>query len=213
VFVEQGDTYGDKAFYCTADQGGALGTDPITWVQFADFAVPGAGDGLYLQGGAYHVGAGQGIIVGADNVSVNADTTMGLGFGEDGSLHVVINTSQGLEYNPSTGEIQIDSITFSKIHTQNTDLGTSNNSFYIGAPDDQIRLVKNSGVLDIKYYNGMPESYAIVSSSALKLNTPTNNAIVQFNGTANSTYTLDFTSGQTTYTLLTNYSVIDGGTY
>jgi hypothetical protein len=247
VFVEQGNTYSDKAFYCTVDRGGTLGTDPITWVQFANISVPDAGDGLYLQNGAYNVGAGNGITVSADSVSVNADTTKGLDFASgklivkrdntkgldfdasgnlfvnadttkgikfdaSGKLYVAINTSQGLAYNAS-GQIQIDDTTFSKIHTQNTDLGTSNTSFYIGPSNDQIRLVKNSTALDIKYYNGTTESYTTISSSALKLNTATNNATVQFTGSSNSTYTLDFVSGQTTYTLLTNYSVIDGGSY
>jgi hypothetical protein len=212
VFVEQGDTYGDKAFYCTVDQGGTLGTDPITWVQFANITIPDAGRGLYFQDGAYHVGAGRGIIVNSNSIEADIDTTKGLNFDRDGILYVAVNTSRGLDYD-STGKIQINDETFSKIHTQNTDLGTSNTSFYIGPSGDQILLVNNSGVLDIQHYNGEIVNYAAVSASALKLNTFTNSATVQFNGSANSTYTLDFTSGQTTYTLLTNYSVIDGGTY
>jgi hypothetical protein len=216
VFVEQGGTYGDKAFYCTVDSGGTLGTDPVTWVQFANFTVPDAGDGLYLQSGAYNVGAGQGITVSADSVSVNADTTKGLKFDVDGKLYVAINESQGLAYNTSTGQIQIDDTTFSKIHEQNTDLGTSNTSFYIGPSSiDRVLLVKNSGNLAVKYKDEFTESYTNILVSGLGLVNHINGktAFIHFDGFDNSTYNLDHTASQTTYTLLTNYSVIDGGTY
>jgi len=215
VFVEEGNTYGDKAFYCTVDRGGTLGTDPVTWVQFADLSVPDAGNGLYLQNGAYNVGAGQGIIVSADSVSVNADTTKGLKFDADGKLYVAINTSKGLAYDDS-GQVQIDDTTFSKIHTQNTDLGTSNTSFYIGPSNDQIRLVKDGGHLKVGYYRGDTESPAPIHVSAVWLYSGANTtyqAEVFYYGTKNADYVLDFVSGQNLYLLLTNYSVIDGGTY
>lgn len=38
-FVEQGATYGDCGFTCTVDQGGALGTTGINWVQFSKAGV------------------------------------------------------------------------------------------------------------------------------------------------------------------------------
>ncbi len=250
VFVEQGNTYGDKAFYCTIDQGGTLGTSPVTWVQFASLSIPNAGNGLYLQSGAYHVGAGQGITVNADSVSVNADTTKGLDFvsgklivkrdntkGLDfdasgnlfvnadttkglnfdagGKLYVAINTSQGLAYN-ALGQIQIDNTTFGKIHERNTDLGTNNTSFYIGPSSiDRIILNKISSTLEIKYKDEFSTNYTDISVAGVNLYNVANGkkALIHFEGTNNFTYNLDYVASQTLYTILTNYSTIDGGTY
>lgn len=50
VFVEQGTTYADTAWVCTADTGGTLGTTAITWNQFAGAGTYTAGTGLSLTG-------------------------------------------------------------------------------------------------------------------------------------------------------------------
>ena len=49
-FVEQGTTYADTAFVCTADTGGTLGSTAITWSQFAGAGTYSAGTGLTLTG-------------------------------------------------------------------------------------------------------------------------------------------------------------------
>lgn len=50
VFVEQGTTYADCAFVCTADTGGTIGSTSITWSQFAGAGTYTAGTGLSLTG-------------------------------------------------------------------------------------------------------------------------------------------------------------------
>lgn len=50
VFVEEGTTYADCAFVCTANAGGSLGSTAITWSQFAGAGTYSAGTGLSLTG-------------------------------------------------------------------------------------------------------------------------------------------------------------------
>jgi hypothetical protein len=75
-FVEQGTSYGDTGWVCTVDQGGTLGTTPVTFTQFS---------------GAGAVTAGDGITVSGTQVSVNLkDTDPGLEF-ISGELAVDLN--------------------------------------------------------------------------------------------------------------------------
>lgn len=50
VFVEQGTTWADSGWLCSADAGGTLGTTNITWVQFSQAGVILAGTGLTKSG-------------------------------------------------------------------------------------------------------------------------------------------------------------------
>jgi len=54
VFVEQG-TNADIGFVCTSDQGGTLGTTPITWVQFTSAGSYSAGTGLTLSSNSFSI--------------------------------------------------------------------------------------------------------------------------------------------------------------
>lgn len=92
VFVMQGATNGDKGFVCTVDPGGTLGTTPITFVQFAGAMVSYTwGNGLYAIGNIVHVGAGDGISVSEDYVSVNIDTSAGLKFDNSSPKKIQLN--------------------------------------------------------------------------------------------------------------------------
>ena len=211
VFVEEGNTYRDKAFYCTIDRGGTLGQDAVTWVQFANFTVPEAGDGLYFDGGAYHVGEGDGIWVDADGVSIRLHTT-DPGLEIDNTtrgLKVKVNTNKGLVV--SSSGIELSDAVYNQIHTQNTDTGTTSSTFHIDYDNNGPKLKNSSGTLQIR--NSADSAFADISVSKLILNSTSNTGTVQFTGNSNVTYTLDFISGQSSLTLLTNYSVIDGGTY
>ena len=71
VWVEQGSVNADTGWVSTADQGGTLNTTPITWTQFTGAAQLTAGAGLTKTGNTFDVGAGSGITVQADTVSVD----------------------------------------------------------------------------------------------------------------------------------------------
>lgn len=55
TFVEQGTTQADTGWVCTSDQGGTLGTTPITWAQFSGAGTYLAGTGLTLTGGTFSI--------------------------------------------------------------------------------------------------------------------------------------------------------------
>ena len=71
VWVEAGTANADTGWVNTADQGGTLGTTAVTWVQFASAGTAIAGAGLTKTGNTLDVGAGTGIAVAADTVSVS----------------------------------------------------------------------------------------------------------------------------------------------
>jgi hypothetical protein len=50
TFIEQGTTQADTGWVCTVNQGGTLGTTPITWAQFSGAGSYTAGTGLTLTG-------------------------------------------------------------------------------------------------------------------------------------------------------------------
>lgn len=55
VFVEEGSTYADTGWVCTINQGGTLGTTPITWSQFSGAGTYVAGTGLTLTGNTFSI--------------------------------------------------------------------------------------------------------------------------------------------------------------
>jgi len=55
TFVEQGSTYADTGWVCTVNQGGTLGTTPITWSQFSGAGTYVAGTGLTLAGNTFSI--------------------------------------------------------------------------------------------------------------------------------------------------------------
>lgn len=70
VFVQQG-SFSDSAYVCTLDSAALLdGTDNIHFAQFSGAGQVITGDGIYKIGNTLHVGAGNGIQVAADTISV-----------------------------------------------------------------------------------------------------------------------------------------------
>lgn len=53
TFIEQGTTQGDTGWVCTVNQGGTLGTTPVTWTQFSGAGTYQAGTGLTLTGSTF----------------------------------------------------------------------------------------------------------------------------------------------------------------
>jgi hypothetical protein len=55
AFVEDGVTEADTGWVCTVNQGGTLGTTPVTWAQFSGAGTYEAGTGLTLTGGTFSI--------------------------------------------------------------------------------------------------------------------------------------------------------------
>jgi len=55
TFVEEGSTYADTGWVCTVNQGGTLGTTPVTWTQFSGAGTYVAGTGLTLSGNTFSI--------------------------------------------------------------------------------------------------------------------------------------------------------------
>lgn len=72
-FVSEGTVNADTAWVMTTNAPITVGTTALTWVQFAGGGAVTAGNGLTQTGNTLNVGAGTGILVGADTVSL--DTT------------------------------------------------------------------------------------------------------------------------------------------
>jgi hypothetical protein len=70
VYVTSGTTNADKAFTQTTDSP-TVGSSNIVWAQVGGGTLPTAGAGLTLTGSTLDVGAGTGISVGTDTVSVD----------------------------------------------------------------------------------------------------------------------------------------------
>lgn len=70
VYVTSGTTNADKAYTQVTDNP-TIGTSSIVWSQFGGGTLPVAGNGLTLTGSTLDVGAGTGITVGADTVSID----------------------------------------------------------------------------------------------------------------------------------------------
>jgi hypothetical protein len=71
VFVEQGATNADSGWVCTVDQGGTLGTTPVTWSQFSGAGQLTAGAGLVKTGNTVDVvGTANRIVANADSIDI-----------------------------------------------------------------------------------------------------------------------------------------------
>ena len=55
TFIEQGSTQADTGWVCTVNQGGTLGTTPVTWAQFSGAGSYTAGTGLTLSGTTFSI--------------------------------------------------------------------------------------------------------------------------------------------------------------
>jgi hypothetical protein len=72
TWVEQGTAQADTGWVSIADAGGTLGTTSIVWTQFSSAGSAIAGLGLTKTGNTIDVGAGSGITVQADTVSIDS---------------------------------------------------------------------------------------------------------------------------------------------
>lgn len=75
VYVVAGTTNADKAYTQTTDSP-TIGSSNIVWAQVGGGTLPTAGNGLTLTGSTLDVGAGTGITVGTDTVSVDTSVVV-----------------------------------------------------------------------------------------------------------------------------------------
>jgi len=142
VFVSEGTTYADTAWVMTTNAPITVDTTPLTWVQFGSSTSYVAGGGLTLTGNQFDVGAGTGILVGADTVSVDTATiatVTSVNLKADKSL--VLTAGSGL--------------------TGGGDLSTAR-TFNVGAGTG-ITVAADTVALDTTYTDGR---YALVASAA-----------------------------------------------
>jgi hypothetical protein len=99
TFVEEGTTLADTGWVCTTNNPVVVGTTPINWSQFSSAGAYAAGDGLTLVGNVFNVGAGTGITVGADTVSLtNTSLTVNgtsIALGASGTVTAAAGTLTG----------------------------------------------------------------------------------------------------------------------
>ena len=98
TFVEEGTTLADTGWVCTNNDPVTLGTTPIVFSQFSGAGEYIAGNGLTLVGNTFAVGAGTGITVGADTVSLtNTSLTVnGTSIALGASGTITANTTNAL---------------------------------------------------------------------------------------------------------------------
>jgi hypothetical protein len=103
TFVEEGTTLADTGWVCTNNAPVTVGTTPIVFAQFSGAGEYVAGDGLTLTGNIFAVGAGTGITVAADTVSLtNTSLTVNgtaISLGGSGTVTAAAGTLTGATLN------------------------------------------------------------------------------------------------------------------
>jgi hypothetical protein len=219
-----------------------FGTDQIDWTKFSEVGNYAIGNGLQLTGNTLSVKPYNGITVDANGVSVDAaDGTItvdasgvkvgvigaanisdgaigtnklsglavtaaklgadvagtGLSGGNGSPLAVVYGTSAGTACQGND----------SRLHNQNTDAGTSNPTFYVGSGN--AKLKGSTGGIDIR--TNADDAFAAIGAVSIQVKNNTNSykALITGSVTADRTLTVPDLSG----TLLTDASIVDGGTF
>jgi hypothetical protein len=143
TWVEQGTASGDTGWLCTVNAGGTLGSTTVTFVQFSGSGQITAGAGLTKTGDTIDVGAGNGITVATDSIAVSANATA-FSF-SSGVLTPTFGTSSG----------QFCQGNDSRLHSQNTDTGTTAPSFQIDSDGNGPILGKDVNGVRITASDGL----------------------------------------------------------
>lgn len=121
-FVEEGTTYGDTGWVLTTNDPITLDTTSLAFSQFSGAGAVVAGDGLTKNGNTLDVGAGNGIAVAADSVSVQADSTGGANLAtvvdvNSNGVAVKIDDSSIGENGSNQLEVKDDGVTAAKLNS------------------------------------------------------------------------------------------------
>lgn len=204
VLVKEGETYADTMFVCVNDTEPTLGTTPINFSILSTPLEIMAGDGLALDGRVMYINlaSNSGLEIVSDALKVKLESSNPtLKINASGELGVKFGTDSGLA--TGTNGLYVT--------------GTPLSEFYINGTTNGMKLIfdNSSTLLKVTRSNG---SLIPVLASSVKLKQSSDTAgfaTLQANSTANTdtSYTLDYISGYTSYTILTNRSIIDCGTY
>jgi len=150
VFVTEGNLYEHSGWVLTITDATnqdniQVGTDSQGWVQFSEATQLNAGDGLYSVGRTINVGAGTGLTVSADLVSIaNTGVTSG-NYGTAGSVATFTVNSQGQLTAAGTQSINI-------LSTQVSDFGTA---------------AENAIFTDSNFTDGITITFSVTSGASL----------------------------------------------
>lgn len=135
VFVEEGTVNADKAFVCTSDQGGTLGTTAITFVQFSSANAYVGGNGIDITGNTISVKHdGEGLTFSSTNLALELDgstlskSASGVKVADQGISNAQVNNSAAIAYsklNLSASIVNADiasgaAIAYSKLNLSNS---------------------------------------------------------------------------------------------
>ena len=227
AWVEQGTTNGDSGWLSTVDAGGTLGTTAVTFVQFSGAGQITAGAGLTKTGNTIDVGAGTGITVAADSVSHTAHTgdvtgataltiankqtlTASNGVNISNSPIVIAGAAPAISLTYGAAANTVCQGNDARLHTQHTDIGTSNPTFQVGTGGPLLKL--NTGTrLDLRTYNDA--TYADITIKDLRMYHDASAYYVWFYEAAALTANRQIKYPDASGTMILDTSTIDGGVF
>lgn len=184
IYIVEGTTYGQTGWVQTnhylTDFSGQ------TWVQFSGSGAYVAGSGLILTGTTFDVGAGEGITVTTNAVSL-ADSVAGAGLTYSAGVIAVVGTSNRISV--SADAIDIASTYVGQ--TSITTLGTVSTGTW-----NADNIAPTKGGTGIATYSAGDMLYASATNTLAKLSAGTNGKVLQINGSG-----------------LPVWADLDGGTY
>jgi len=231
TFIEKGTTNKGKGFVAISNAGLTgdieIGTDAIPFTQFSGGLSYTAGNGIDITGNVISAKSGNatitidsaGIKVGTiaeGNIGSGAVTEgklgsqcvspaklgaiagTGLSGGSGSALAVVYGSTAGTACQGND----------SRLHTQNTDTGTSNSTFQIGASG--LKIKTSSSVLQVR--TSADDLFAPIQPLSVKIANNSNSYTLTLSGTATGSDKI-LTIPDETGTILTSVSTIDGGTW
>jgi hypothetical protein len=143
TFIDTGTTLANTG-WVSIDDVTTVGTDPVVFVQFSGAGTYLAGDGLTLTGNVFAVGAGTGISVGADTVSIDTAVVVRK---YAASVGDGTNTTYTVTHNLNTRDVQVtvynnsapyDEVVVDVQHTSTTAIAVL---FSVAPTSNQYRVV------------------------------------------------------------------------
>jgi len=231
TFIEKGTTNKGKGFVAISNAGLTgdieIGTDAIPFTQFSSAGEYTAGNGIQISSGVISAKAGDSTIT-VDSSGIKVGTigvgNIGSGAVGESQLQSTCVSAAKLGSIAGTGLTGGNGTTLSvvygttantacqgndsRLHTQNTDTGTSNSIFQIGTSG--VKIKNSSGVLQVR--TSADDAFASIQPLSVKIANNSNSYTLTLSGTATSS-DKTLTIPDETGTILTSVSTIDGGTW